>query len=137
MPFASAAAYDKALDVFLRAYTRFVRNKVSSWLSFPASKSRLVWTQRDLLLNGLADFDELHDEGLGVELELHVLLQQVRHNTWQNRDTIQQQTVFCNGQTQARKYCLDMNIPMTEENMDGMTEALQTVVQRCLCILLQ
>ena len=70
VPFASAAAYDKALDVFLRTYTRFVRDTIGSWISFPGSRSRLVWTRRDMLLNGLADFDEIHDEGLCILRDL-------------------------------------------------------------------
>lgn len=70
VPFASAAAYDKALDVFLRRYTRFVRDKVAAWMSFPGSRRRLVWTRRDMLLNGMADFDEMHDDGLCIVRDL-------------------------------------------------------------------
>lgn len=70
VPFASAAAYDKALDDFLRTYTRFVRDKVASWMSFTGSRSRLVWTRRDMLLNGMADFDEMHDDGLRILRDL-------------------------------------------------------------------
>jgi hypothetical protein len=70
VPFASAAAYDKALDVFLRTYTRFVRDTTASWMSFPGSVSRLVWTRRDMLLNGLADFDEMHEDGLRIVRDL-------------------------------------------------------------------
>ena len=66
VPFASATAYDRDLSIFIREYTHFIRDLVRSWIGFPASTSRLIWTRRDLLLHGLADFDEVQEEGLAI-----------------------------------------------------------------------
>ena len=70
VPFVSTAAYDRALELFIRDYSHFIRDLVRSWIGFPASTSRLIWTRRDLLLHGLADFEEVQEEGLAIVREL-------------------------------------------------------------------
>lgn len=70
VPFSSPTAYDQALDAFVRAYARFLRDMVRAWMSFPGERSRIVWTRRDMVVNGLADFDEIHSDGLRVMLAL-------------------------------------------------------------------
>lgn len=66
VPFSSAIAYDQAIERFFQRYTKLLRDSVAAWMSFPSGHSRLVWTRRDLILSGLADFDELQEEGLCI-----------------------------------------------------------------------
>ena len=61
--FGSYAMYMYELEAFLTTTAIFLRSMVLSWMSVDAGATRLTWTQRDMLVNGMANFPELHFEG--------------------------------------------------------------------------
>ena len=61
--FGSYAMYMCDLESFLTTIAMFLRRMVLSWMSVDAGSTRLTWTQRDMLVNGMATFPELHYEG--------------------------------------------------------------------------
>jgi len=61
--FGSARIFDLNIEKFLREMSRFIRSMVWSWLSVEPGSSRLTWTRRDMLLNGMADFPEFFSNG--------------------------------------------------------------------------
>jgi len=68
--FATPMEYDRDIDHLMRTFANFVRHVISTWMSIDANEKRLTWTQRDMVVSGLADFPELYSHGLSLILRL-------------------------------------------------------------------
>lgn len=68
--FQSLSEYNTAFEQFLRQMSAFLRQMVWSWMSVSAGTRRLVWSRRDMLLNGMAEFREINIEGKKMLFEM-------------------------------------------------------------------
>jgi hypothetical protein len=68
--FQSLSEYNTAFEHFLRQMSAFLRQMVWSWMSVSAGTRRLVWSRRDMLINGMAEFREINIEGKKMLFEM-------------------------------------------------------------------
>ena len=55
---------------FLKRMSEFLRKMILSWVGMSVGPNQLVWSRRDLLVNGMADFPEIVIEGKKLLFEM-------------------------------------------------------------------
>lgn len=68
--FECLSKFHTTFEHFLRKMSNFLRNMVWSWMSMSVGGRRLVWSRRDMLVTGMAEFPEINIEGKKMLYEM-------------------------------------------------------------------